>query len=163
MAKKRSNVPGGVPKRRGRRSKLSAIPTFALQAELKRRASSVSMLQKHRDALAAQLASVEAELSVLTGDSFAAAPAAAAPRRRGGRRKGGGGRGGRRREGSLAMTLHKILQGKSMSVTEAVEAIKAAGYASDSPNLRVMANQQLISKKNSDLFRRVKRGVYTAR
>lgn len=160
MAKKRSNVPGGVPKRRGRRSKLSAIPTFALQAELKRRASSVSMLQKHRDALAAQLASVEAELSVLTGDSFAAAPAAAAPKRRGGRRKGGG---GRRREGSLAMTLHKILQGKSMSVTEAVEAIKAAGYASDSPNLRVMANQQLISKKNSDLFRRVKRGVYTAR
>lgn len=166
MAKKRRKAIGDMPKRRGRRSKLATIPTTDLRAELERRASSISLLREHRDDLAAKLAAVEAELAVLTGAPLPIADQAAATRgrtRRGGGRGKGGRRGGKRREGSLAMTLHKVLQGKTMSVSEAVDAIKAAGYSSDSPHLRVMVNQQLISKANADLFRRVRRGMYTAR
>jgi hypothetical protein len=51
-----------------------------------------------------------------------------------------------------------MLKGKKMTVVNAAEAVRRAGYQTTSPNFRVMVNATLLNKK---LFKRVERGVYT--
>ncbi len=116
-------------------------------------------LAKKRDALLADLEEVEAEL-----DSIAAMTDQPSPKR--GRRSGPSRTGPRRRpknDKPLPEVLHQVLQGKTLSVGEAVEAVQKAGYKTSSNNFRTIVNQQLIADKNKKLFKKVARGQYTAK
>ena len=77
---------------------------------------------------------------------------------------GAGAPGARRRrpknEMNLVEALRATLSGAQMTVTEAAEAVQANGYRTSSPNFRTIVNQTLI---NSGKFKRVSRGVYTAK
>ena len=78
---------------------------------------------------------------------------ASGSRRGGGRAKGAGGK-------NLAESLYEVLKGKEMKVAELIDAVKAAGYESNSPNFRVMVSGAL-SKNKGTMFKSVGRGVYT--
>jgi hypothetical protein len=56
--------------------------------------------------------------------------------------------------------LTKVLSGKTMSVVDAAEAVKKAGYRTNSQNFRTQVNIALIK---SGGFKRVGRGEYTAK
>lgn len=143
----------------------------ALQAEYLR------ALMVRRDALIGELQMVDAQVAAMS--AFGPAPAVsrgpaaiarpAGGKKRGrkagkrGRRAGGGGRRGGRRKGaggqSLVEALHTLLQGQTMGVSEAAEAVQKAGYKTDSPNFRTIVNQAL---SKSPAFKKVARGQYTA-
>ena len=57
---------------------------------------------------------------------------------------------------SLAAALYQVLTGRTMTVGEMSDAVKAAGYKSSSPNFRTIVNAALIG--NPKAFRRVARG-----
>lgn len=147
--------------KRGRkpgRPALSSVSIATLQAEIARRTSKAGGMLRKRDRLLNQLAKVEAKLLV-AGIEFDA-PAAAAGR---GRPSGGGGAGVRRRprnEMNLVDALAKVLDGKTMSVTDAAEAVQKAGYKSSSKTFRTIVNQTLIK---SNRFKKIERGQYTAK
>ncbi len=61
---------------------------------------------------------------------------------------------------TLVEALAKVLKDKPMRVLDAVEAVQRAGYRSAAANLRVIVNTALI---NSGKFKRVGRGMYTAK
>lgn len=111
-------------------------------------------LEQRRDALLADVAKLEAILA-----AFGQAPARLNGRAGRGRR-GEGGRGSNSQ--TLAAALVKTLRGKTMSVTEAADAVQRDGYKTSSPNFRTIVNAALLSKKNRDLFKRKGRGQYTA-
>jgi hypothetical protein len=54
-----------------------------------------------------------------------------------------------------------VLKGKEMRVTDAAVAVQKAGYKTNSKTFRVQVNIALVKRK--DLFKRVGRGVYTAK
>lgn len=149
--------PGSTNKARA----LSTMTLDDLQREIERRQRAGSDLLMKRERLARELAEVEAQLAMI-GLAHAAPmrkragrpPKGAAPRR------GGGGR-RPRNEMNLVEALHQALQGKTLSVSEAADAVQAAGYKTSSPNFRTIVNQALITKK--DRFRKVERGRYTAK
>ncbi len=60
----------------------------------------------------------------------------------------------------LNAALHNLLKGKTMSVSEAADAVQKAGYKSNSANFYTVVNLTLLKRK--DLFKRVERGQYTA-
>ncbi len=105
-------------------------------------------LRRRREALAAQLDAIDAELSGL-GVALSG---------------GGRGRGGPRKrpknEMNLVEALQKLLSGRTMSVTDASEAVQRAGYKTSAENFRTIVNQTLI---NSGKFKRVSRGQYTSK
>lgn len=159
MAPKKGKKKPATRSRRGRPRRLNAVTTKDLQAELERREGNIEMLQDQRDSLLAELEEVENEMVALTGSVKGGlkpvtgkGTAAYSLRSRAARQKGGL---------SLADTLAKVLNGKTLSVTEAAEAVKKVGYGSRSPNLRTMVNQQLIGDKGR--FKRVSRGQYTVK
>lgn len=93
-----------------------------------------------------------------------------APRRgraaKAGRPRRGAATGARRgrppRDGlSLVDRLHQVLAGKEMGVSEAGQAVLDSGYKTASKNFRTVINQTLLS--NKDRFRKVSRGIYTAK
>ncbi|TVQ52286.1 MAG: hypothetical protein EA377_10600 [Phycisphaerales bacterium] len=149
-------------KKRGTRA-LSSLSTSELQAELERREAQRGELERERDALLAQVASIEDELNTLGGT----------PRRRGpGRpRKVGtapravsrGRRRGRRARNSMNLVeaLKKTLAGRTMSVTDVTEQVQKEGYQTTSANFRTIVNQALLS--NPGDFKKVSRGQYTAK
>lgn len=113
-----------------------------LQAELRRRQRGVSKLERRREKLMAELAEVNAEIADLGGST------------------GGLTAGGRRRNNmTLPDALVKVLEGRTMSVTEASDAVRASGYHSSAANFRTMVNQALLKDKR---FKKVARGQYTA-
>ena len=124
------------------KSDLTDMSIAALQSEIKRREKHANSLQRRREKLVKQLAEIDAEIAELGGTIS-------------------GGRGGRRprNEANLPDALVKVLTGKTMSVTEAADAVRAAGYITTSPNFRTIVNQALIRDKR---FKRVGRGEYTA-
>lgn len=125
---------------------LSKLSTDELQAELRRRRQSLGGLHRKRGHLLAKLAKIEAEIDYL-GDTVAAG-------RRGGRLRA-------RNDVKLPQALHKLLAGRTMSVTEATEAVQRAGFRTNAASFRVMVNMALA--KNTNLFKRVGRGQYTAK
>lgn len=129
----------------GESVRLSNISTTKLQREIERRESKGRELMRTRDALLAQVARIEAQLRDFKPSSGA----------RRGRAPGGA-----PRSGSLAASLHAVLKGKQMGVTEVAEAVQKAGYKTDSENFRTIVNACLI--KHTNLFRKVSRGLYTA-
>jgi antirestriction protein ArdC len=142
MAKKKTTK----KKAAGRTSSaaLNTVSVEELQAELARRNRKVSSLERKRERLRQQLAEVEAELS-----AHGALSASGGIRKR------------PKNELSLVETLQKVLKGKTMSVTDAAQAARDAGYMTTAANFRTIVNQTLI--RENKLFKKVSRGQYTAK
>ena len=135
--------------RRSGRPALSGISIASLQAEIQRRTAAAAGLLRKRDRIARQLAAVEAKLQA-AGMAVEAAPT---------RRVAGGGGGRRpRNEMTLVEALAKVLNGKTMGVSEVADAVQAAGYKTSSPAFRTIVNITLIK---SGRFKKVSRGQYT--
>lgn len=135
----------------GRRSALASISNADLRREMARRSRSVGTLERKRATLQKKLDALDAQIADLGG--------AISGRRRAGR--GGGGGGVRpRNELSLVEALAKVLDGKTMGVTDAAEAVRKSGYKTNAANFRTMVNIALIK---SGKFKRVERGQYTAK
>jgi hypothetical protein len=112
--------------------------------ELRRRDRGVKRLQRQRARLLARLNALEAQIGQYGGNGVSR----------------GGGRTRPRNEMSLEDALAKLLAGKTMSVTEATEAVQRAGYRTGAENFRTIVNQRLIS---SGKFKKVSRGQYTTK
>ncbi len=123
---------------------LGAVSIEELQAEMARRSKVVNRLERRRAKLHAEIALVEAELG-----SFGALSSNGGIRRR------------PRNEMNLVDTLSKVLKNKTMSVTDAAQAARDAGYMTTAANFRTIVNQALIREKKT--FKKVSRGQYTAK
>lgn len=66
-----------------------------------------------------------------------------------------------RNDTNLVGALQQVLNGKTLGVTEAANAVQKAGYKTTSPNFRTIVNQTLI--KHPDVFSKQGRGLYTAK
>jgi hypothetical protein len=124
---------------------LAKLSVGDLQREISRRQRGGKTLLRRRAKLAAKLAALDAQIAEL------------------GLRAGSNGHSGRsrpRNESNLVDALAKVLDGKTMSVGEAMEAVQKSGYKTTAANFRVIVNQCLI---NSGKFKRVERGQYTAK
>jgi HD superfamily phosphodiesterase len=132
---------------------LSTLSTEEIEKELKRREREMSRklktLERKREKLLAQLDEIDQQIAEYATELGVSA------RTKNGRR-------GRRprNEASLADSLNKLLKNKSMSVTEAAQAVQEAGYKTTSPNFRTIVNQTLIT---DDRFKRTGRGRYTVK
>lgn len=126
--------------RRSSGGSLENLSVSELQAELNRRRRGVSRLERRRAKLMAELADINAEIAGMGGSI-------------------GGSGGGRRNNMTLPDALHQVLSGTTMSVSEAADAVRAAGYQSNAANFRTMVNQALLKDKR---FKKVARGQYTA-
>ena len=62
---------------------------------------------------------------------------------------------------NLVDSLAKVLKSKTLSVTEATEAVQKAGYLTTAANFRTIVNQALI--RETKVFKKVSRGQYTAK
>lgn len=137
---RRSTASNTAPKKSG--AGLSNLSVQDLQVELRRRQRGVAKLERRREKLMAELAQVNAEIADLGGSSLGVTPS------------------GRTRNAmTLPDALHQVLQGVTLSVTEAADAVRAAGYHSTAANFRTMVNQALLKDKR---FKKVSRGQYTA-
>jgi len=116
-----------------------------LQSELRRRQRSVGSLESRRAKLLAKLQHIESLIAEMGGNTE-------------GGRRGGGTR--PKNSMTLTETLAKVLATKTMSVVEASEAVKRAGYKTNSNSFRTQVNIALI--KNGQ-FKRVGRGQYTVK
>ncbi|MEL6798163.1 MAG: hypothetical protein AAFO89_15250 [Planctomycetota bacterium] len=143
MAKKSKKKTRRAPSSRG---SLETMSSAALQAELARRQRQASNLLKKRDRLREQLAEIESEIA----EMGATAVVGVEP----GRKRA-------RNAESLVDAMRRVLTGTELTVTELSEAVQAAGYVTTSPNFRTIVNQTLI--KYPKMFKRVARGVYSAR
>ncbi len=128
-----------------RNGSLAGLSVGDLQRELRRRERGVGTLVRKRERLLTKIAGLEEKI-----------------REHGGSARGGGivGRKRPKNEMNLVDALAKVLESKTMSVTEVSEAVQRAGYQTTSPSFRTIVNQTLI---NSGKFKRVERGRYTAK
>ena len=144
-----ARAPGMLSGTMARPSNLSRIPTAQIHAELRRRQRDVAALLARREALARKLAFFD---ELLHGTSAQPAPTP-------------NGAVGRRRRAvnavSLPQALHAALKGKTLSVTEAADAVLKSGYKTHSKSFRIQVNIALT--KHPELFKRVERGRYTAK
>ncbi len=131
---------------------LANVPSDSLSRELARRQKVASELEVKHANLLAEVADLEREIRECGGN----VNGATADRGNG---KAGRPRGGR--SSTLPQALAQLLKGKTMSVTDAAEAVQRAGYATKSPNFRVIVNAALLREKA--LFKRKGRGLYTAK
>lgn len=138
---------------------LSSLSLSDLHREIARRGKQSAGLRKRRDALLKQVAALSAQI----GDE-PSMPAKGGPGRpRGSKNRKRGTVPARPRsenQTSLADALSAVLKGQTMSIAESIDAVRKAGYKSDSPNFRTMVNIALIKK---DRFTRVSKGKYTAK
>lgn len=160
--------------KRGRKSRLSTISFADLQNEMRRREAVLQNLMSQRQRINEQLQMIDMEIAhqggqpVLNTGEFAGRPRRGRPAGTG-RNKGMAspihGRRGRKGSGpdgsGLVQSLRKVLTGTQMSIQEMCDAVKRAGYRSSSPNFRTIVNAALGN--NRAMFKRIKRGVYTAK
>lgn len=159
---------------------LEGLTIEQLNAEIERRQAMAEEFEQERAELLVRLEQVEAELAALGVDLSATGGRGRS--RRGSTRahSAGSGRGrkktakkagaratkprGQRKrhqnDMNLVEALRTVLQGKTMRVTEAAQAVQDAGYKTTSPNFRTIVNQTLL--KNPDIFSKQGRGLYTA-
>jgi hypothetical protein len=143
--KTRRKAAGRRKTRSARSSPLSSLATAELERELGRRQGQVRTLERRRDRIAEQLSEVEAELAKLGALGGVTV---------------NGVRKRPRNDANLADSLVKALKNKTMSVTEAADAVRKAGYRTSADNFRTIVNQTLIKDKR---IKRVSRGQYTAK
>lgn len=133
------------------RMKLSVLPLSRLQAEIERRMKELPKLIKQRDELNRRITELGAEVQTQTDVKVVRGKGKAAKARKGRRPKA-------RNKVSLVDTLAAALKVKgSLSVGEAVDAVEAAGYKSNSRIFRTIVNQTLAKVKK---FKKVGRGQY---
>ena len=132
MAKKEASI-----------SKLATTDIAELRRELAKRESVGNKLVARRDRLLKKVAEIEKEMAALgvTGKAGVRVPRA-------------------KNDMSLVDALAKMLKGKERGIPAIVAGLPAAGYVSQSPNLRTMVNVSLLKKSH---FKRTGRGVYTAK
>jgi len=127
---------------------LKTITTAELQAELARRQRATHGLAERRERLARELAAVESELALLTGQRrprVEAAPPGARPARA-------------HNERSLPDALAAaVAPGRVVSPQEAAELVRQAGYASGARTFGMMVATALAKDAR---FRRLARGRY---
>jgi hypothetical protein len=121
---------------------LGTLSAADLKAELRRREKRVSSLVSKRDRIASKLKALDKQIASMGGAV------------------GTGIRTRPRNKMNLVEAMSKVLNGKTMSVTEVVEAVQKAGYQTTSPSFRIIVNQALLS---SGKFKRIARGQYTAK
>jgi hypothetical protein len=127
------------------RRSFGALSLSDLRREIARRERYVATLERRKNKLLRRVAALDEQITAHGGTS--------------GRAEWGGRRTRARNEVNLIDALAEILKGKTMSVTEAAEAVQKNGYKTTSPNFRTMVNAALLNKKK---FKRVERGRYTA-
>jgi hypothetical protein len=134
-----------------RKSALAGFSLADFNRELARRHRTVQKLERRRASLVKKLAALDAEIEANGGSA-------------GGRGYAGGGGVRKRPKNAVQLVdaLKEALSGKTMSVTEAAEAVQKAGYQTTSPNFRTIVNQTLINNMKKGGFKRVGRGEYTA-
>jgi hypothetical protein len=120
---------------------LTGLSTARLQAEMQRRSAKLQVLQRRYDKLAAKLDALQKEIAASGGAMTHA--------------DGNG-----INELSLVASLQKAVTGKTLGVSQAVDAVLAMGYVTTSPIFRLMVNQAL--NRHRDKFKKVSRGRYTA-
>ncbi len=133
-----------------RTSALAKLSIAEINSEIRRRQRGVGKLMKKRSKLLASLAEIDAAI-VAAGGSV---------RGGGGLTKAGGTRKRPKNEMSLVESLHAVLKGKTMSVTDVSEAVQKAGYQTTSPSFRTIVNQALLANRSK--FKKVSRGQYTS-
>lgn len=114
-----------------------------LHAEIRKRERMAGGLLKKRQKLATRLAQLDEQI-----------------RRQGLSTPGAGGGVRPKNDMNLVEALSKVLKSKTMSVTDAAEAVQRAGYKTSAANFRTIVNQALI--KNTKIFKKIERGQYTA-
>ena len=124
------------------------VSVAALDRERRRRQKAASQLEAKRSRLLSKVADLEREIQGLGGSVNGTG------HRNAGRLRGG-------RTTTLPQALASLLKGRTMSMTDATEAVQRAGYTSNSKNFRTIVNAALLN--NTDLFKRVGWGKYTAR
>lgn len=127
---------------------ISGVSMQVLQQELRRRQRQVGTLQRRRQTLLKRLQKLDEQLSGLGVDASAGRVA-----------RGGTGRVRPQNKVSLVEALAAVLKGKTMTVSNAAEAVKKSGYKTNAANFRVMVNQAFIKHRN--LFKKVSHGHYT--
>ncbi|MCY2926831.1 MAG: hypothetical protein NT031_15625 [Planctomycetota bacterium] len=141
-----------------RQSKMASLTTKQLKAELARRQKRVPKLLKMQAKLEQRLEAIYAQIADVSGDAVPAGTLVKkakglAPKRKASRTPP--------REGSLKWHLVKALAGKKgLSIAEAIAAVSASGYKSQSRDFRLLVNQTLL---NEPEFKKVKRGTFTVK
>ncbi|GMV26421.1 MAG: hypothetical protein AMXMBFR58_24520 [Phycisphaerae bacterium] len=125
-----------------RRTRIATLSIADLHAEIRRRERGAKSLLRRRQTLLKKIASLDAQIMAAGGR----------PGKSAGPRPSN--------EMSLVEALRQALNGKTMSVTDAAEAVQKAGYRTSAANFRTMVNVALLNKRNK--FKRVERGMYTA-
>ncbi|HEX8912186.1 MAG TPA: hypothetical protein VF796_07480 [Humisphaera sp.] len=127
-----------------------------LQRILNDRQKQLNKLVRKREKAQRTVDAIDAEIAKLSGGEFAVGGGGG-----GGNGRAGGGRGSRARNDRPlpdyiedAMKAH----GKPMRVGEIVDAVRAAGYKSNSAAFKNIVNQQLIKERKR--FAQVERGIY---
>lgn len=136
-------------RRDNRRPALGGSPALrpftlqALRAEVVHREQEIERIKERRRSLEAELGKLEVELVEIDGKA------------------GSGGQSAVRFRNpeTLAEVLSRVLSGRVLSVRDAAEAVRAAGYRTVSRHFRTQVN---IVLTRSGLFERVARGRYTA-
>lgn len=136
--KKVSKTAGATERKRS----LDTVPTDELAREMARRRREIDRLRRRRDTLVRQVQEIDDQL-----------------RQVGAAIEDGGVRRRPRNEMSLADALASVLKNKTMSVTEAAEAVQNAGYRTTSSSFRTIVNQTLLKDPR---FQKVDRGRYRA-
>ena len=129
---------------------LASADTASLRRELERRAQNLDALLARRDQIASEMAALESEIEALGGSP------STAPR---GRRGAPPGRRRHKNAQTLSQALAAVLKDKTMSVKDAAQAVRDAGYKTTSRSFYV----QVITALTRGGFRKVARGRYTAR
>ena len=125
-------------------ARLSAVTTDELAREMARRQRAINSLERRREKLVTQIADIDTELR-----NYGAAAGAT-----------GGVRKRARNKMNLADALAELLTGQSLSVTEAADKVREAGYQTTSANFRTIVNQTLLKDPR---FNKVARGLYTTK
>lgn len=127
-----------------RGSSLSGLSVQDLHREIRRRQGRVGSLVRKHQSLLHKAEAVAEQIRELGGSV------------------GGISSGGKRPKNKMPLVeaLVKALDGKTMGVSEAAEAVQKAGYRTTSKSFRTIVNIALI---NSGKFKRVERGQYNVK
>ncbi|CAA9404559.1 MAG: hypothetical protein AVDCRST_MAG64-1914 [uncultured Phycisphaerae bacterium] len=126
-----------------------------LQRILNERKRQLDKLMRRREKLQKQVDAIDAEIGKVAGDGIGGGGGT------GGNGRSGGGAGSRaRNDRPLPDYIEEVMgkNGKPMRVGEIVDAVKSAGYKSNSASFKNIVNQMLIKERKR--FQQVDRGIY---